>query len=83
MTPINIQISIPFDSLIESVKNLNIREKRQLWEMIEEQLSQSEEEQLEGDPLISKQISDAREAYKSGDYQTLDDYMAQRKEKKR
>ncbi|MFQ5771930.1 MAG: hypothetical protein ACE5HX_15450 [bacterium] len=83
MIPVNVQISIPFDSLIESVKNLNISEKRQLWEIIEEQLSQYEEEQLESDPSISKQIADAREAYKTGDYQTLDDYMTQRKGQKK
>ncbi|MFQ5707479.1 MAG: hypothetical protein ACE5HO_08540 [bacterium] len=83
MSSTNVQISIPFESLIESVKNLSAKEKRLIWEVIEKQLGQYEEEQLEQDPEISQQIADAREAYRSGDYQSLDDYVAQRKDKKK
>jgi len=79
MASTSVQVFIPFESLLDSVKKLNTTEKRRLLEILEEQLGQCEEEQLERDSTIRDQIAEARAAYKAGDYQTLDEHIAKRR----
>lgn len=81
MSSLSVQVAIPFDSFVDAVKNLNALEQRRLWEILETQLGQYEEEQFENDPAIRNQIAEARAAYRAGDFQTLDEYQAQRKER--
>ncbi len=72
MSSLSAQVAIPFDSLIDAVKNLSALEQRKLWETLETQLGQYEEDQFENDPAIRNQIAEARAAYLAGDFQTLD-----------
>ncbi|NUO82608.1 hypothetical protein HUU05_21255 [candidate division KSB1 bacterium] len=81
MSSLSVQVAIPFDSLIEAVKNPSAFEQRKLWEVLETQLGQYEEDQFENDPVIRNQVAEARAAYRAGDFQTLDEYQAQRKER--
>ena len=74
-----VKVSIPFESLIRSVRELDFEDKYRLWEFLEEQIAQIEEESLEKDPAIQKQIREARSAYKTGDYETIDEYLSRRK----
>jgi len=70
-----IQVDISFDSLIASIKSLDLSQKHQLLEILEDQIFEDEVE-LEEDPRIIAEIEDARQAYQRGDYQTIQDYMA-------
>jgi len=76
-----VNLSIPFESLVESMKELSLDEKYRLWELLEEQIAQAEEEILERDPSVQAEIQAARAEYQSGDYETIDEYIAHRKEK--
>jgi len=78
MAETNINISIPFQSLVSSVKRLTFEEKIELLETIEEHL---EEQSMQRNPLVLKEIEAARAAYEAGDYVTLDDYKARNKER--
>ena len=51
----------------------------QILELLEEQIEQTDEEMLERDPSVQAEIQAAREEYKSGDYETIDEYVARRK----
>ena len=75
------RLSISFESLINSVKELSLKEKLRLWRLLNEQLAQAEEEQWEQDPAVQAEIREARSAYKAGDYVTIDEYVIQRGEK--
>ncbi|HAO12752.1 MAG TPA: hypothetical protein DCQ51_16675 [Planktothrix sp. UBA8407] len=75
-----IQVDISFDSLIASIKSLDLSQKHQLLEILEDQIFEDEVE-LEEDPRIIAEIEDARQAYQRGDYQTIQDYMATRLDK--
>ena len=81
MTSETVVLSIPFESLVESVSQLSIKDKRRLWDMLDEQIGQMEEETWDQDPTIRSQIHEARSAYQKGDYVTIDDYVAKRREK--
>ena len=67
----NIELMIPFESLVNCIEKLNIEDKIRLWELLEEQLAQAEEEILEQDPIIQSEINEARKAYKAKDYITI------------
>lgn len=77
----SVELLIPFESLIDCVEKLSLKEKIHLWELLDEQLSQIEEEILEKDPSIQTEIQEARDAYKTGDYITIDEYIAQQQNK--
>lgn len=76
MAYVPVHVTIPFDSLVESITNLSPREKVRLWRLLNEQIAQMEEEWMEQDPVIRAQIQEAREAYALGDYITLEEYLA-------
>jgi hypothetical protein len=71
-----VRLSVPFESLLESVTNLSPRDKLRLWRVLNEQIAQWEEEILQEDPLVRAEIQEAREAYLRGDYLTLEEYIA-------
>ena len=51
--------------------------KRRLSELLNEQIAQSEERAWERDPTVRAEIREARAAYQTGDYMTIDEYVAQ------
>jgi hypothetical protein len=59
-----------FDSLFQVVSSLNFEQKRQLWELLDQEMEDEEEQ---------KEVLDAKQAYSEGDYLTLEDYLNQRK----
>ncbi len=77
-----IQVSIPFDTLVETVGNLTLENKRRLWTLLNEQLALAEEELWEQDPAFRSEIEEARAAYRAGDYMTLEEYAARQKKSK-
>ncbi|MFB2837698.1 hypothetical protein [Floridanema evergladense] len=78
MTQKTVQVAIPFESLIDVISSLNLEDKRKLWQMLDEEISQAEEDLLEEDPTVVAEIEAARIAYKNGDYQSIDEYIASR-----
>ena len=78
MVEADIKISIPFQSLVSSVKQLTFEEKIELLETIEEQL---EEQLMQRNPLVQQEIEEARTAFKIGDCVTLDEYKARNKDR--
>ncbi|UUO16762.1 hypothetical protein [Dolichospermum heterosporum] len=74
MTIVNLQM--PFESLIAAISSLNLEEKHQILEFLEEQLLEDEEDLIEQNPQIMSEIAEARQAYQNGDYQTIQEYIA-------
>ena len=77
----SVRLLIPFESLVDSVSALSLRDKLRLWELLDEQIAQAEEEAWEQDPTVQAEIREARAAYQAGDYVTIDEYIARRREK--
>ncbi|MBD1809113.1 hypothetical protein H6F98_27195 [Microcoleus sp. FACHB-SPT15] len=78
MTLETVRLQIPFESLVDAISSLGLEEKRRLWQLLEEEIAQAEEDLLEEDPTIQAEIEEARTAYQTGDYQTIEEYMANR-----
>ncbi len=76
-----VKLLIPFDALVNSIAKLSIVDKRRLWELLDQEMAQIEEDAWEQDPTTQAEIQEARSAYESGDYVTIDDYIAQRQKK--
>jgi len=81
MPQATVRLSISFESLVKSVRELGLKEKRLLWELLDEQMAQVEEELWEQDAAAQAEIREARAAYQAGDYVTIDEYIAQRQGK--
>ncbi|MCR4405336.1 MAG: hypothetical protein NUW24_00200 [Anaerolineae bacterium] len=81
MSQANVKLTIPFESLVESITRLGLKEKLRLWQLLTEQIAQLEEELWEQDPIAQAEIREAREAYQAGDYVTIDEYLARQQSK--
>ena len=75
MSNIPITLSIPFESLTQSISRLDLNEKIQIAHLLEEQIAQAEESLYDSDPAIQNAIREARIAYKAGDVVSIDDYI--------
>ena len=76
MNQSTIKLQIPFESLVEAISGLDIDQKKQLWEILNEEMANIENDLEESNPRIQSEIEEARKAYESGDYITLEEYMA-------
>ncbi|MGH2413684.1 MAG: hypothetical protein ACRDEA_08330 [Microcystaceae cyanobacterium] len=75
-----VKFQVPFESLIEAIAALDSEKKRQLLEILEEQLFEAEEDLMEHDPQVLAEVEEARKAYQNGDYQTIQEYVTSRSE---
>ena len=73
-----VKLEVPFESLIEAIASLSLAEKHQLLEILEEQVLEAEEDLIEQHPQVLAEVSEARMAYHNGDYQTIQEYIANR-----
>ncbi len=73
-----VQLQIPFEALVDAISSLGLEEKRRLWQLLDEEITEAEEDLLEEDPTIKAEIQEARSAYQTGDYQTIEEYIANR-----
>ncbi|MGL5795222.1 MAG: hypothetical protein ACRC06_12650 [Waterburya sp.] len=71
----SVQIQIPFESLIEAITSLDLEKKHQLLEIIEDLVFEAEEKAIEQDLQVIEEVKEARKAYQSGDYQTIQEYI--------
>jgi hypothetical protein len=69
-----VRLLIPFEALADFVKELSLKDKRRLWELLDEQMAQAEEEVWERDSTVQAEIRQARAAFQAGDYVTIDEY---------
>lgn len=75
MTQETIRLQIPFASLVNAISSLGLEEKRILWQLLDEEIAQADEDLLEQDPTVQAEIQEAKIAYQTGDYQTIDQYI--------
>lgn len=74
--PAIIKLQLSLDKLVEAISSLDLEEKRQLQEMIEQQIFEAEEALYEDDPETQAEIQAVRAEYAAGDYLTMDEYLA-------
>jgi hypothetical protein len=70
---VNLQIS--FEALVEAIAALDLENKQQLLEILEDQIFDAEDE-MENSPEVLEEVAEARKAYQAGDYQTIEEYIA-------
>lgn len=75
-----VNLSIPFDFLLQAIAQLNSTEKERLWEFLDEDLH-GDDEDVSFDSQEEREVAQAYREYETGDYLTLDDYVAQRAER--
>lgn len=78
MTQETVKLQIPFESLVNAIASLGLEEKRRLWQLLDEEIAQAEEDLFEQDPTVQAEIQAARVAYQTGDYQNIEEYIANR-----
>lgn len=71
----NLNLSVPFESLVTAIQSLSWSEQKKLLELLEDQICESEEA-WENSPEMVDEIQQARQAYRAGDYQTLEEFMS-------
>lgn len=59
-----------FNFLIQAIFSLNFEQKRQIWELLDQEMEKEEEKE---------EVLEAKKAYSTGDYLTLEEYINQRK----
>lgn len=77
MSENTVKLEISFQSLLEAISSLEISERYKIWEFLEAELFQKEEDS----PEDIAEIEAARADYNAGDYTTFDRYMAGRANK--
>jgi hypothetical protein len=71
-----VQVQIPFQFLVDAIASLGLAEKRKILQLLNEEIEQAEEDLLEENTNIKAEIQEARLAYQNGDYQIIQDYIA-------
>ena len=71
-----IKLQILFESLVEAISDLDIDQKKQLWGILNEEMANIEDDLEESNPRIQSEIEEVKKAYESGDYITLEEYIA-------
>lgn len=78
MSGVNLQV--PFESIVNAMSSLSLEEKRKLAEILEDAIFEAEED-LENDPEVLAEVEEARKDYRECNYQTIQEYAAQRSER--
>jgi hypothetical protein len=71
-----VHIAISFDALAAAVESLSLTDKQRLLDLLEEQVGRAEEDAWEADPAVSAEMRRSRDEYTTGDYVSLEDYVA-------
>ena len=78
MTPKRSSGEPSLETLLLALSTLSLEEKLRLSVLLEEEIAQEEEEAWDRNPKVRAEIRAARDAYDSGDFLTVDDYLASR-----
>lgn len=76
--PAIVKLQLSFESLVEAISSLDLEEKHQLQEVIEQQIFEAEEALYEDDAETIAAIETVRAEIAAGDYLTLDEYLENR-----
>jgi hypothetical protein len=76
--PAIIKLQLSLEALVEAISSLNLEEKCQLQEIIEQQIFEAEEALYEDDIETQKEIQVIRAEYADGDSITMDEYLSSR-----
>ncbi|MCU0552512.1 MAG: hypothetical protein MUC48_24535 [Leptolyngbya sp. Prado105] len=72
-------VKLSVEALAEAITSLDLEEKRQLQEILEQQIFEDEEADYEDDPETLAEIQAVRDEYAVGESLTYDEYLAERK----
>jgi hypothetical protein len=70
--------TIPLESLVQSIAELNSEDKRRLWEWFDQEMARYEEQMWENSPSVQTEIQEARSAYQAGDYVSIEEYICRK-----
>ncbi|MGF1600962.1 MAG: hypothetical protein ACFCU8_02900 [Thermosynechococcaceae cyanobacterium] len=73
-----VSVEVTLESLVEAITSLSLGQQRQLLDILEDQVFESEEVDMENNPDVVAEVTAARHAYETGDYQTIEEYIASR-----
>ncbi len=76
--PAIVKLQLSLEALVEVISSLNLEEKHQLQEIIEQQIFEAEEALYEDDAETQAEIQTVRAEYAVGEYTTMDEYLAKR-----
>ncbi len=76
--PAIVKLHLSLEALAEAISSLDLQEKRQLQELIEQQIFEAEEALYEDDAETLAEIEGVRAEYKDGESITIDEYLANR-----
>lgn len=79
MSQTGLNLFIPMELLINSLNALSLSEKQQLWQILDEDIAEAEEENWREDEETKKEIQLVRDEYVNGEYMTFQQYLSQRK----
>ncbi|OYD90879.1 hypothetical protein CDG76_29625 [Nostoc sp. 'Peltigera membranacea cyanobiont' 210A] len=80
--PAIVKLQLSLETLAKAISSLDLIEKRQLQELIEQQIFEAEEALYEDDAETLAEIEAARAEYKDGESVTIDEYLANRSEQR-
>ncbi len=80
--PAIVKLQLSLEALAEAISSLDLQEKRQLQELIEQQIFEAEEALYEDDAETLAEIEGIHAEYKDGDSITIDEYIAHRLDQK-
>lgn len=80
--PAIVKLQLSLETLAEAIYSLDLTEKRQLQELIEQQIFEAEEALYEDEAQTQTEIQAVRAEYKDGDFMTVDEYLANRSDQK-
>lgn len=76
--PAIVKLQLSLEALAEAISSLDLEEKRQLQEIIEQQIFEAEEALYEDDVETQSEIQAVRAEYAVGESMTMDEYLANR-----
>ena len=80
--PAIVKLQLSLETLAEAISSLDLTEKRQLQELIEQQIFEAEEALYEDDADTLAEIQAVRAEYSNGESVTIDEYFANRSEQR-
>ncbi len=76
--PAIVKLQLSLETLAQAISSLDLEEKRQLQEIIEQQIFEAEEALYEEDLETQAEIEAVRTEYAVGESMTMDEYLAKR-----
>lgn len=76
--PAIVKLQLSLETLAEAISSLDLTEKRQLQELIEQQIFEAEEALYEDDAETLAEIQAVRTEYSDGESVTIDEFLANR-----